>query len=97
MRYNLKADAPVAQWTEHLTSDQAVVGSNPAGGAGYHSTAFSEIKAESRLFFCYVYTKLRYHRIESLGLINRLGIMATRIFGVRDYIRVFGLPGLVAV
>ena len=25
--------APVAQWTEHLTSDQNVVGSNPAGGA----------------------------------------------------------------
>ncbi len=25
--------APVAQWTERLTSDQTVVGSNPAGGA----------------------------------------------------------------
>ena len=28
-----KNHAPVAQWTEHLTSDQAVVGSSPAGGA----------------------------------------------------------------
>ena len=30
--YNSK-HAPVAQWIEHLTSDQTVVGSNPAGGA----------------------------------------------------------------
>jgi hypothetical protein len=32
--YNSKI-APVAQWIEHLTSDQTVVGSNPAGGAKY--------------------------------------------------------------
>ncbi len=29
----LIADAPVAQWIEHLTSDQVVAGSSPAGRA----------------------------------------------------------------
>ncbi len=28
-----KLHAPVAQWTEHLTSDQTVPGSNPGWGA----------------------------------------------------------------
>ena len=28
-----RASAPVAQWIERLTSDQNVVGSNPAGGS----------------------------------------------------------------
>ena len=32
LRYNLAPIAPVVQWTERLTSDQKVVGSNPARG-----------------------------------------------------------------
>jgi hypothetical protein len=33
-RYNF-IHAFVAQWIEHLTSDQGVAGSNPAGGANF--------------------------------------------------------------
>ena len=33
VRYNQTRCAPVAQWTERLTSDQTVVSSNLAGGA----------------------------------------------------------------
>ena len=31
----MRADAPVAQWIEHLPSKQMVVGSNPARGAEF--------------------------------------------------------------
>ena len=33
----LSTRAPVAQWTEHLTSDQTVGGSNPSGRARFHA------------------------------------------------------------
>gem|GEM_PF-2025882 len=33
--YNVLETAPVAQWTEHLTSDQTVERSNRSGGARY--------------------------------------------------------------